>query len=262
MRRTHRRVREEGKQFYIAWLVEKGQVSVSGANGTRTVAAGSIMLTNASDASYIEAVIGKDGEHRDKMALVPAHLLHRHLPRHAPLNTMAFPATGVDGTIVASLINLLFATGDEMSREDAAAMLELLLGALARLIAGETDHGLERRSMQQLRLAQVRSNIELQMANPRLSLAEVARMCGISPRYLAQVMRASGTSFATMLREKRLAEACRWLSTADQHHHTIAEVAEMVGFSSAAQLSRTFHVHYGCTPRQFRARTLGPAGDD
>lgn len=262
MRRTQRHVREGGKQFYVVWLIEKGQVSISCANGTKIVAPNHIMITNSGDPFYIEALIGNDKEHRNKLALVPAHLLHANLPEHGQLNTMSFSTLGEDGKVVAGLINLLFETGDGLERDDASAMLGLLLRALGRLVGAETGGEREHRSMLQVRLAQIRAYIDLHLANPQLTLAEVARMCGISTRYLAKIMRNSGTCFAEMLRDRRIGRACQWLSAPDKREYPIAEVARIVGFGSGAQLSKTFRARLGCTPRDYRRRAAEVPGID
>ena len=87
-------------------------------------------------------------------------------------------------------------------------------------------------------------------------------MRGISARYLAKIMRNSGTCFAEMLRDRRIGRACQWLSAPDKREYPIAEVARIVGFGSGAQLSKTFRSRLGCTPRDYRRRAAEVPGID
>ncbi len=81
------------------------------------------------------------------------------------------------------------------------------------------------------------------------SVAQAARATGQSARSLQRRLAASGTAFAQLVREARVAEACRLLETTS---HSLTEVGYAAGFSDAAHFSRDFRASTGATPTEFR----------
>jgi two-component system, response regulator YesN len=83
-----------------------------------------------------------------------------------------------------------------------------------------------------------------------LTRPQVARMVGVSPSHLAQILKKHlGRSFSELLLEFRLARACDLLRKTDEK---IAAVAALSGFSDQSHLTRVFRDVRGVTPRQFR----------
>ena len=95
------------------------------------------------------------------------------------------------------------------------------------------------------------------LADPDLSPQRVADGCGLSVAYLHRILRAGGTSAEAHLRG---AERCRELLLNPLHRHrSIAELAYQAGFSHPSHFSRLFKRRFGMTPRDWRARSDGPA---
>jgi len=83
-------------------------------------------------------------------------------------------------------------------------------------------------------------------------LAEVARVAGIHPMYLAKLFRRRfGCSMGEHLRRRRVAWACDRLARTDA---TITSIAHDAGFSDHAHFTRTFVRLAGFTPRWYRAQ--------
>ncbi len=99
-------------------------------------------------------------------------------------------------------------------------------------------------------LDQLRRLIERQLPDGRISLEEVARSAGHSPRQLQRLLQNNDTTFAKIRDEVRLSVAQRHLQTSSR---TIAHVADMVGYASTAAFSRWFCQCTGMQPSKWRS---------
>lgn len=84
------------------------------------------------------------------------------------------------------------------------------------------------------------------------SLAELASLCGISPRHLMRAFRQStGQTITAYAEAARLRHAVRLLSETDQ---PLSEIARHVGFAAQSGFSHAFRRAVGVTPSAFRRR--------
>lgn len=85
-----------------------------------------------------------------------------------------------------------------------------------------------------------------------VTLDEAAEACGLSRSRFGSVFRQTmGTSFGQFALRARVAYAAHRLLTTDLPSETIAW---QTGFVDGSHFHRTFLKHYGCTPREYRAR--------
>lgn len=68
---------------------------------------------------------------------------------------------------------------------------------------------------------------------------------------------AEGTSFSEYLLVERLAQAHRLLGDRRFANRTISGIAFELGFGDLSYFNRTFRRHYGMTPSDVRAASLG-----
>jgi transcriptional regulator GlxA family with amidase domain len=87
------------------------------------------------------------------------------------------------------------------------------------------------------------------------ALDQIARAAGVSPQHLCRLFRdeldASPLECAEMLRLERVA------SRLERTDHTLGEIAQELGYSSAFHLSKNFKRVYGAPPRDYRKAFLG-----
>ncbi|SDU48148.1 helix-turn-helix domain-containing protein [Stappia sp. ES.058] len=93
----------------------------------------------------------------------------------------------------------------------------------------------------------IRENLK----NPELSPKMVAEACGISLRYLQQLLSESDQSINGYIRERRL-NRCNEDLRAGGHGTTVAEIAYRWGFADQAQFSKHYKAKFNCTPTQTR----------
>jgi AraC-type DNA-binding domain-containing proteins len=102
------------------------------------------------------------------------------------------------------------------------------------------------------RLAAIKADIGRNLTSPELSIGEVARRHGISPRYVHALFASEGSSFSAYLLEKRL-ELAHWrLSDRRFAIQSISAIAYDAGFGDLSYFNRTFRRRYGMTPSDVR----------
>lgn len=95
--------------------------------------------------------------------------------------------------------------------------------------------------------------IESRLADPDLSVSDIAHALSLSQRHLSRIFSAHDTTVAHTIQEIRLDRAHSLLTSIEAAHMTAAEVAARSGFTSPSHFSRVFRHHFGMTPTQARA---------
>lgn len=91
----------------------------------------------------------------------------------------------------------------------------------------------------------------------RVTLKELSRFLGYSEKYASDVFqRYMGHPFSQHLKQLRLDKATLMLM---EERHTIAKIAESVGFSDAFAFSHFFKRAVGCSPTEYRRQQLRQA---
>ncbi len=130
-------------------------------------------------------------------------------------------------------------------------------GALAAVFAGLLA-ALERQESvappEPVRVMQARQQILLHLHDPGLTVASLAGRLRCSAGHLSRLFRkAGGVSLQTYLLEQRLSRACDLLKATPMN---IAEISYASGFRDPAYFARAFRQWAGCTPREFRRRSV------
>ena len=95
-------------------------------------------------------------------------------------------------------------------------------------------------------------HIKVEFRDPELSVTAVARVMGISPRYLHRLLETSGASFSERVNELRLQQAFMLLTA--EPLRRISDIALEVGFSDISHFDRLFRSRFGDTPRGVRGQ--------
>lgn len=104
------------------------------------------------------------------------------------------------------------------------------------------------------RVAQARQIVRRRLADPLLSVAQLAEELHCSPDYLShRFRRETGSSLTEFINRARIGQARTLLETTALN---IGETARACGFNRASYFSRVFKQITGLTPRQFR-QSLG-----
>jgi AraC-like DNA-binding protein len=102
------------------------------------------------------------------------------------------------------------------------------------------------------RRAAVLREIENRSGDPGLSAATIARLLGITSRYVHLLLEETGKSFTYHVLERRLERAVALLRDPRWRHRKIADVAAEVGFTDLSYFNRAFRRRFGATPSDMR----------
>lgn len=142
--------------------------------------------------------------------------------------------------------------GDLIAAE--TAITELVLSALLAEARPEEDNATQ---VQAAHLARVCAQIEARLREPELSVADIAKAEGLSPRYVQRLFEGQDRAFSDYVRHRRL-EHCRLDLVNPQYaDRSIAEIGYRWGFTDQAHFSRVFSAAYGISPREFRKSSSG-----
>jgi AraC-like DNA-binding protein len=104
------------------------------------------------------------------------------------------------------------------------------------------------------RLAVALADIAESFTDPELTVKTVARRQSVTPRYLQQLLEASGRSFTARVKELRLQQAFALLTAAHGARRRICDIAMDAGFSDITHFNRLFRARFGESPTGIRAQ--------
>jgi AraC-like DNA-binding protein len=152
--------------------------------------------------------------------------------------------------------------GDAVGNEREARIFgEHLLDLIGMAIGteGDAQQLAERRGVRAARYAAVLRAIERNIADNRLSAAVVARMLGVTPRYVHFLLEESGRTFSQHVLARRLKIVETLLGDAEKANLKISAIARQAGFTDMSYFNRSFRNHFGDTPSGYRKRLTGEA---
>lgn len=137
-----------------------------------------------------------------------------------------------------------------------AHLLELLYQLSVQFRASELlKWEFMRQQERSLRLKRLFDHISANSAD-KLSVASAARLVSMSPPQFMKIFKqVAGMTLVAYLNHVRLTNAARLLRESDR---TIAEIADLAGFSDQSYLDKRFKRAFGRTPKEFRAEKIAP----
>ncbi|MGB3027220.1 helix-turn-helix domain-containing protein [Paradevosia shaoguanensis] len=153
------------------------------------------------------------------------------------------------------LFSLMRTTLGEAARLDDAARASVgqtLLSLVNTMLEGDMSQEPTKASRHVL-LQRVKAYIEANLADPGITVAEIARRMGCSPRYIFRAFEDDATTPADYLWNLRLEKARERLCSGDRAQ-SISDIAFSLGFSSSAHFSRAFRTRFDASPREVRGR--------
>jgi AraC-like DNA-binding protein len=123
---------------------------------------------------------------------------------------------------------------------------------LMALAIGATRDAAEqaRSSVRAARLAAIRNDLR---QDPALTLDDLARRQGVSPRYVQMLFEATGTTFSGFVLDLRLEAARHMLASPRYADWSITAIALEAGFGDLSYFNRRFRQRYQGTPTAIRA---------
>jgi AraC-like DNA-binding protein len=105
------------------------------------------------------------------------------------------------------------------------------------------------RGVRAARLEAIKADLVQDLA---LTVDEIARRQGVTPRYVQILFEEQGTTFGEFVTERKLDAARAMLRSPRYASWSIAGIAFEAGFGDLSHFNRRFRRRFGTTPRQFR----------
>jgi AraC-like DNA-binding protein len=250
-RRSWYHIREDATDVTVFWFVKRGRICVSHQSGHSVAKAGDFLITKSMTPFFIECQPDDESMHEVLHVVVPTHVVRRFIP-HEVKTGFAVSAAGRSFIIAEYMLTDIFEDAGELAEPVAQLLLDAALCVLSDAVKGR-DVAPVRQSVSDRRLQDVLTFIEIHISDPKLSIATVAKACGISHRYLLVLLQTHGTPFSKLIWEKRLKMASRWLASSQPGDVSVCEIAYRVGFKSAPHFSRMFKQVFKMSPSDYRS---------
>jgi AraC-like DNA-binding protein len=102
------------------------------------------------------------------------------------------------------------------------------------------------------RLNAIKADILEYLANPGLTIRDVARRQHVTPRYIQMLFEGEGATFSKFVCEHRLRRAKSMLLDRRFRDQSITAIAFAVGFGDLSYFNRCFRRHFGAAPTELR----------
>ena len=244
IRRTPARIAHSRYAAYFLLQLRAGELHFQQHGRDARIEAGDCVLVDCNTPYKLECF------HTTRSIAVrfPRDWLRNWVPAPENLAARPFrPGSGWSGTLCSALTSL------ENTRTEGLALPEGVvaehIAVLLALAAGPDTQAT--RSGEKL-LNRVRRTIRDRCHEPGLSPGTVARVHGISKRYLHYLFAHMNSTFGDELMQTRLEGARRLLSDARFSTLSVSEVAARSGFLEPSHFARRFRRAFGSGPMQFR----------
>ncbi|SAL11416.1 AraC family transcriptional regulator [Caballeronia udeis] len=249
--RTRRKIALSGINQYLVHCLVGGQLTSEFAEGQQRVPLNSVAIRDlavenigfAIDAPMITLSVARSA-------------LDRRLPQGSQIHGASWAADDAIGELFAAHMHALARLAATMTEEQMPIIVNGTLDLLAACLLPKAQ---ERVAQGDPRLApmlraQAASYIEQHLLDPDLGPAALCKALGISRTALYELFAESGESggVAKRIKDQRLDEALRRLTSPKHARQRVAEVAYSVGFASDSTFSRAFKERFGCTPNEAR----------
>lgn len=134
----------------------------------------------------------------------------------------------------------------------AAARHIVDLAALAIGAKADVIHAAQQRGVAAARLRAIKDDIRENLGNADFSVATLAALHGVTPRYVHKLFEREGATFSEFLLAGRLDRAAQMLKDGSFAGLTISTIAFECGFSDISYFNRTFRRAYNATPSDIR----------
>lgn len=247
--RTRSRIARSRNEFILVALGRRGEGMIRQDDRD--------LLLHPGEFAYYDTTrpyeLGFEADFSQTIFQIPRACLQQRVRGLESLTAMAFDGRRPLARIALDFLHSLAACRDELDADTAARLGEQAADLIALAIADRlgqdrTDTTSHRAAL----LYRIKQHIRAHLSDPDLSLGESAAALGISPRYLNKLFADEGRSFQRHVLEQRLALARRDLSSPQQAHRQIGEIAFAWGFNDLSHFGRAFRSRYGVSPRDFR----------
>jgi len=211
---------------------------------------GAVLLTNEAEAATFSIPDGSDWVLLD----IPRESLRQRV-----VNVEDLVATQISSNpqALAHLRNyagMLLKDADGPNNPELTDIIGRSLLDLAALVlgGGRNADGAPARGLRAARLRDIVAVIQTRFCDPAFSTDDVAKVLGLSRRYINELLFESELGFSERVLELRLQKASAMLADPRNDRSKVSDIAFTCGFSDVSYFNRRFRARFGCSPTQYR----------
>ncbi len=252
--RSRRQVMTElfTEQRDTIWLLQllEGRASYPDAGGSISIRPGDILCGRTRKSAELLL----ESDFTALLVDVPPQLLNPSLLSPLPSQTVLVPGDRGVGRVFSAMLTSVAEAIETLELDEIRpveiALPEFLLTSLFSEAAEGPLGGAA--SVRAAILHKILQTIELKLAEPELSLAEVAQEHALPVRYVQKLLSGTGQGFSVYVRDRRLDRAKADLASPLHQQMSITDICLRWGFNDIAYFSRSFRERFGLSPREHR----------
>ncbi|MGF6257154.1 helix-turn-helix domain-containing protein [Ensifer sp. LBL] len=251
-RRQKRHLLHEREESYLITVPEKAEISFEQSGKEVTCKPGAFLV----ERSHLPYEFSYSAKNTLWVLKVPIVALRPRVGLPERIASLSFDSTRGTGALFVDMIRLIAprlvemdASARDMTGKHLIDILAMSLTSDERMLMSDAT------SVQLGHLHRVESFVRANLARSDLGPQTIAEACGISVRYLHQIMKQQGTSTCQWIRLQRLLR-CDEMLRDPVCRKLVSEIAYALGFGDHAQLSRHYKAHFGLSPTEARERYL------
>lgn len=251
-RRQKRHLLHEREESYLITVPEKAEISFEQSGKEVTCKPGAFLV----ERSHLPYEFSYSAKNTLWVLKVPIVALRPRVGLPERIASLSFDSTCGTGALFVDMIRLIAprlvemdASARDMTGKHLVDILAMSLTSDERMLMSDAT------SVQLGHLHRVESFVRANLARSDLGPQTIAEACGISVRYLHQIMKQQGTSTCQWIRLQRLLR-CDEMLRDPVCRKLVSEIAYALGFGDHAQLSRHYKAHFGLSPTEARERYL------
>jgi AraC-like DNA-binding protein len=188
---------------------------------------------------------------------VPAKVFRTYLPE--PEKAVGVRFSGKSG--LSKIVSYLLLTMWEYAEEDtfekiAVELAHNLLGILSTCCQVYSERPQAPTTNTAAKRDAIKRIINQNLHKPDLCVGEIAKLSGLSVRYVQRLFSEEEHTASEYIRQQRLEGCKKQLADPTWLHHSITEIAFNWGFNSSAHFARVFKAQCGVNAREFRSQAL------
>jgi AraC-like DNA-binding protein len=175
-----------------------------------------------------------------------------HVMERVPANTQAL-------RLLIDYVGLL-GKGHELASQELERSFGTHVHDLVALSLGADRHAVRLAGLRGLRAARlnaIKTDIINRIADPALSVVDIANRHHVTARYVQILFESEGQTFTEFVIDRRLARARQMLIDPRYRDRTISAIAFDVGFANLSYFNRLFRRRYHATPSELRETARG-----
>lgn len=243
VRRTERHIAESGTDNYLLAMHVVGAARATQDGKSVVLGPGDVTVFDGARPYTVD--FAGPGRFEHLIFEVPRQRVTAQLNGLDLATMVRVAATGEAGRLLAPYLRTVAASDWSPTQEAATRYVDTGIDLLSHALGADSGA-----------LSAVKAYVLAHVNDPELTPSMAARACHMSVRQLHRLFEPGGVSFATWLREERLARCCRALADARLSALSVATVARRYGFTHPEHFTRCFTARYGLGPREFRRRAL------